>query len=142
MDLSRTVLMVSSGVLLAVGVLFLLAPDFMATQINLPLASNLASAEIRSMYGGVEIGLGLFLLVSTFSTPMVRPAVLALTFYVSGLIFGRVMGITFDDAKAPKTLLLLFIELGWLCFALNAWLFDRGEAMVAPKLRDLKLRNR
>jgi hypothetical protein len=63
MKILNTLVLVIAGLgFLGFGIAFLCWPDALLTGIGIQATSAQASVEIRAMYGGLELGLGIFLL--------------------------------------------------------------------------------
>lgn len=94
---------VTQGFLLLCGLSFLLIGintfhDPLAAMAPVELNINTVSAlnELRANYGGLQIGMGLFLLVGLCCKNYVRPALLAEALIVGGLAVGRLVSIALD----------------------------------------------
>jgi len=94
---------VTQGFLLLCGLSFLLIGintfhDPLAAMAPVELNINTVSAlnELRANYGGLQIGMGLFLLVGLCCKSYVRPALLAQALIVGGLAAGRLVSIALD----------------------------------------------
>lgn len=79
----------------------------------LELNVNTVSAlnELRATYGGMQIGIGLFLLAGVWRAALTRPALLAQALLVGGLVIGRLVGITLDGLPSGFVQGLLALEL-------------------------------
>lgn len=89
--------------LLICGISFLLIGtntfhDPLAAMAPVELNINTVSAlnELRATYGGLQIGMGLFLLAGIACKSMTRPALLAQALIVGGLASGRLISIALD----------------------------------------------
>jgi len=88
----KAVLILTGLVFLGFGIAFLVDPEALAKAARLRLAQPRAYAEIRAMYGGLEVGLGLFFLVASQRTRWFRAALGAQVFALFGLAGGRLIG--------------------------------------------------
>lgn len=79
----------------------------------LELNANTVSAlnELRATYGGMQIGIGLFLLAGVGMAALMRPALLAQALLVGGLVVGRLVGIALDGLPSGFVQGLLALEL-------------------------------
>ena len=79
----------------------------------LELNVNTVSAlnELRATYGGMQIGIGLFLLAGVGRAALTRPALLAQALLVGGLVVGRLVGIALDGLPSGFVQGLLALEL-------------------------------
>ena len=94
---------ITQGFLLICGLSFLLIGantfhDPLAAMAPVELNINTVSAlnELRATYGGLQIGMGLFLLAGIACKSMTRPALLAQALIVGGLASGRLISIALD----------------------------------------------
>ena len=94
---------ITQGFLLLCGLVFLLIGantfhDPLAAMAPVELNINTVSAlnELRANYGGLQIGMGLFLLAGLCCKTMTRPALLAQALIVGGLALGRFVSIALD----------------------------------------------
>lgn len=88
-----------------------------------------ANTELRAMYGGAQIGIGLLCAGAFFREELRRPALLALLFIVGGLGVTRLLGAALDGAFTSYTLQGLGLEFGIL--AVVGWLLSRSTAAKA-----------
>ena len=78
------------------GLMCLANPSVVADQTGMQLATGVATAEARAMYGGLQTSVGLLALLGLMR-PGLQPAVLlALVFVFFGLASGRMVGILVD----------------------------------------------
>lgn len=89
------------GITFAVyGVYVLFSPAVIANFIGYELAGPDAGIELLAMYGGLEIGVGLFCIAGLLNQQMRKPALLAVILIVGGLAIARVFA-TFFAPVAP-----------------------------------------
>lgn len=108
---------ITSGFLLLCGLGFLLIGantfyDPLAAMAPVELNINTVNAlnELRANYGGLQIGLGLFLLTGICCTSYVRPAVLAQVLIVGGLAAGRLVSMILDGQPSAFVQGLFVLE--------------------------------
>ncbi len=89
-------------------------------------ASVSAFNEARANYGGLQIGIGFFLLAGAFVPSLTRSALLMQTLLVGGLAFGRVVSVSVDGVPNPFMLMLLALESTIALLSL-AFLLQRGK---------------
>ena len=63
-------------------------------------------AEIRAMYGGLELGIAVFLALSLFRDAWVYPALMFQLLTLSGLGAGRLIGIALERGRVGRLLWL------------------------------------
>lgn len=83
MKLSKGLLWVAALIFVGIGVLYTFAPEMIIPIAENPAASASARTEIRAVYGGIELGLGIFFALSARREDL-RVAGLAAAALVSG----------------------------------------------------------
>jgi len=107
---ARIVLFLYGLMFLGFGVAFLLSPLKMAGATAIDLLSPAAVTEMRAFYGGLEIGLGAYLLVGMFQRKWASAALQALIAISGGIACGRLFGILVDGTAGAHMLLYLSVE--------------------------------
>jgi len=123
MKLSQRVLWVTSAAFVAFGLGFALAPQQLAEFVTGvgPSASN-ALIDMRATYGGVAIGIGLFIGICARRPAWVRPGLLVSLLTIAATASGRALGIIVDGSPNALMLVLLAAEIafaGLYVFALR-----------------------
>jgi hypothetical protein len=85
-------------------------------------------AELTAMYGGLQIGLGLFFLVAAGHARWIRAALAAQVAVFTGLAAGRCVGMILHGYTSTLFIALLTVELGGLLIGLMA--FHRAKVMM------------
>ncbi|MEZ4381923.1 MAG: DUF4345 family protein [Nannocystaceae bacterium] len=112
-----TIVLLTALSFIGVGAAFIVDPTGMAAIVDIKATSTLARNDIRAIYGGVEIGLGVALLAALAGGGPERP--LKSTIYVfGGLVLARSLSIALDGRPADPGALILGLEL--LTFTLAA----------------------
>ncbi|WP_068860057.1 DUF4345 domain-containing protein [Perlucidibaca aquatica] len=118
----------TQGFLLLCGLSFLLIGantfyDPLAAMAPVELNINTVSAlnELRANYGGLQIGMGLFLLAGLCCKTYLRPALLAQALIVGGLVTGRLISVAIDGQPNAFIQGLIVLEsittlLSWVLF--------------------------
>lgn len=65
--------------------------------VGLSINSNLGSAEIRSVYGGINLLIGLFSLIAIFEPKHQEIFFKVLIFIISGILLGRVVTLIYGE---------------------------------------------
>ena len=65
--------------------------------VGLNINSNLGSAEIRSVYGGINLLIGLFSLIAIFKPKHQEIFFKVLIFIISGILLGRVVTLIYGE---------------------------------------------
>ncbi len=114
MNVPRTILALTGVIVIAIGVPFLLAPVAMMQTIDIAVASPLGLGDIRAIYGGMQIGAGVLLLLASRRAELVRPGLIAAAILFAGMFGGRVFAMLLDGAPPAFGWLLAFAELSGL----------------------------
>lgn len=109
------------------GLAFLLIPDTMMTHIDLEIPTPMVRTDMRAIYGGLEIGLGLWLLLAC-ARPRLREAGLySATLATGGLVCGRAYGLAMDGVD-PTNPQLIASELAAFLLCAGALALTRGRS--------------
>jgi hypothetical protein len=110
MTAPRLILALAALAFLGFGIAFLVSPAAMGALVDLDLISATARTEVRAMYGGLEIGLGVGLLTLLLRHRQVALGLrVALAAFV-GLAAGRLYGLAVDGWWQPIMWLLTTVE--------------------------------
>jgi hypothetical protein len=120
MRFARVVLFVAGAIYLLFGALFLVQPDRSAGWVDLQLGSPSARTEIRAFYGGLEIGLALFLAGCAFSSRWITAGLVALATACACTAAGRIVGMLVDGSSSTIILVSLAVELAIVAVAVVA----------------------
>lgn len=105
----------------AAAVLF--APEALEQIAGLAASSPTGTTEIRAMYGGLEVGVGVMCLIAIFRPDLVRAALFALACLTGGLVVGRALGWAIDGSGTPYTVSVLSFEV--FTFVVSALVLSR-----------------
>jgi len=118
MQLGRTLLWVNAGLFIAFGVGFALAPAYFAGLFTGDVPSTTSAAiDMRATYGGLGIGVGIWLLLSQGQT---RLGLQGLCAVLGAIAFGRALGLGIDGSANGFMLAFLASEIGMLLLAFYA----------------------
>ncbi len=107
---SRALLLINSFGFMVFGFLFLYWPKEAAYWVGIHVDSSSGLGDIRATYGGLQIGLGLYLLFCSLFPPARLAGFLAATLAFGGLMIGRLAGILFDGMPDKISFGLLAVE--------------------------------
>jgi hypothetical protein len=93
------------------GLGFLFDPMGMAATISLEPTSAAGMAELRAVYGGLELGLGGFFLLALRWERLQESALWLLLIAYGGISVGRMGGVLLDQPSDSMTYQLLAIEI-------------------------------
>src|SRR5262252_1875180 len=109
MRLARVLLIGSAIIFVAVGAAFLFIPKTCAQVLEISLPTAMARTDVRATYGGLELGLGIYLILCTIRKDWTRSGLWALGLATGGFATGRLLGFLFEQTISP--LMLFFLAL-------------------------------
>lgn len=109
----RAFLALNAVLFLGFGVLTFFNPAglFIAEGLSLDDISSSLMYELRSNYGGVNIGIGLACAVALFRPALHRPALYLLLGFTGGYALGRVLSLPFDGVPSLNLIGYAFYEI-------------------------------
>ncbi len=125
MTLWRLILAAIALAYLAFGFLFLFNPDTWGATASIAFTTPAGRTDFRAMYGGLEFGVGVFLLLCTFRREFVRLGLFASACMLIAMATARSTGMLLDGFD----FLQFFIVLTeWVGGALATW----GALVAVP----------
>ncbi|MCC7126477.1 MAG: DUF4345 domain-containing protein [Acidobacteria bacterium] len=128
MTLWRVILVVVALAYGGFGFLFLFNPEEMSSILSIPLGVPSARTDFRAMYGGLEIGVGTFLLACALRREFVRLGLFAAACALIAMATSRTVGLLLDGFAFTQ-LLIAVVE--WILGIASTW-----GAVVAKPDRD------
>jgi hypothetical protein len=110
MDLARTYLRILGAMTLVFGLVYLLAPSSMTDPSGFGPLGPAATTDVRATYGGLQIGLGIFLLWAAAEQTRVRIALILQALTIGAVALARALGILIDGAATGVLLGALCLE--------------------------------
>lgn len=98
MKLSQIALMTAASGFAGFGAAFLVRPNLLE-RVDVKAGSARATTELRAMYGGMELGLGVFFLAAALRPEWEEPALMAQVLGLGALAASRVGGILCDRPR-------------------------------------------
>src|ERR671927_1485200 len=101
---ARALVIAGGVILIAYGAVFLVAPQMLGRLVGLEFVRPDAYAEVRAFYGGLELGIGAFLLYGGVKVGHARSALLLCGFAFAAAGLARAAGIAqygCTDASQP-----------------------------------------
>ncbi len=122
------VLWLSAVVFVITGAVFTVMPQSMFADIGLIVPDGSPVTELRAVYGGLEVGLGLFLVVCAWRGGVATELGLLLSFLsFLGLAAYRVVGMFVEGPQVALMSTLLLMEASGVVFAVSGLLvLSRG----------------
>lgn len=126
----RVILVLLAMSFIGFGLAFTLKPLEMAQVLDISLFTPTARTDFRALYGGLEIGLGVFLLTCAFRRQSLRLGLEAGAWAFAGLALVRFMGLALEGFGQPLMIVLAVLETVAVALALWA-LFHLPRAVRA-----------
>jgi len=124
------VLLVLAGLgFLGFGVWLIIDPVSGLTTVGIAALNPAGQIELRALYGGLELGLGVFFLLCAARPDWRRPGLWAVLLGNGGIGLTRLLGIALSGVFTPFFAVALVWELGFA--GLAAWAL-RGAVSRAP----------
>lgn len=118
---ARIILYIFGAGFVAFGLMGLLLPESLVALIDIELNSVQARTEITAMYGGMQIGIGAFLLMAALNETWIRPAMAAVICMCLGLASARLLGIQLEGGAFPWMLPVAMLELAMVAGCIWGW---------------------
>lgn len=127
MSFDRIVLVVAGGFVFLAGVACLASPQSFVLQAGLSATAG-GLTEIRAFYGGLQIGLGCFLLWCSRQQNLVVAALILVGSTVGAIALARVVGMLIDQAPTRYHVANLVVETTTVVLVAIALALHRGHA--------------
>jgi hypothetical protein len=131
-NLPRIIVLLSAAAFAVFGVLFLVAPTWIAGQVDLHLLSATARTEVRAFYGGLELGTAAFLALCAQRESWHEAGLAATAMMLGGAAFCRAASMLFGAPVASIHYLLLVTEAAGALLALWGLGVVLGIARTTP----------
>lgn len=117
------VLLWSALSLLGFGVAIMVAPLDILAKADVVTSGAAAAVELRAFYGGLEVALGVLILICTWKPTRRRDGLWLTLFVFAGLGLTRGFGMLIDEVQTPFLNFALAVELATAAVA--AWALRR-----------------
>ena len=112
------VVWVCAAVFVVIGLVFTIAPSLPFVPLGLSVPSGAATTELRAVYGGMELAVGVFLAICAWRRgPAVGYGLLLSVLLFSALASFRALGMAIEGPQAPIMGALLAAESAGALFA-------------------------
>ncbi len=109
----------SAVVWLGYGLYCFLSPEALAASAGVAFTSATGATELRAMYGGLQMALGVLALLGLRGDASARTALVGLGLATAGLGSARLVGATLDGGWSAYTLFALVFEFGATAWAVS-----------------------
>ncbi len=92
----RILLAVQALLLAGFGLAYFIRPQEMANLSGMLLMEPAAITDVRGYYGGLQLGLALYLVLALLRADLLRPALMLLVLLYASLFFARLGGLWLD----------------------------------------------
>ena len=92
----------------------LVEPSSFVEHVGLTINSNVGFAQIRSLYGGINLLIGLFALAAIFQSKHEELFMKILIFVIIGILLGRIVSFAFGEVDSAFLWYFIAFELVWL----------------------------
>lgn len=134
MRFARIVLVVQALIMAGVSLAYWVRPYEMANLNGMLLMENASVSHMRVYYGGLQLGLALFLLWASRAPERVRPALVMLMVTMTALVLGRLVSLWLDGgALIGFDLASLVYRIFAAGLAAAAWLVIREPSESEPE---------
>tara|TARA_Y100001970_G_C14137295_1_gene805017 strand:- start:32 stop:418 length:387 start_codon:yes stop_codon:yes gene_type:complete len=112
--ITKIFLLITAVIYGGLGGWALIEPSSFVESIGLTINSNLGSAEIRSVYGGINLLIGLFAVAAIFQSKHEELFMKILIFVIIGILLGRIVSFSFGEVDSAFLWYFIAFELVWL----------------------------
>ena len=109
----RIFLLITAVIYGGLGGWALLDPASFVDEVGLTINSNLGSSEIRSVYGGINLLIGLFAFAALFQSKHEELFMKILMFVILGILLGRAVSLIFGELNSAFLWGFTAFELVW-----------------------------
>ena len=111
--ITRIFLVITAIIYGGLGGWALINPVSFVNEVGLTINSSLGSSEIRSVYGGINLLIGLFALATVFQNKHEELFMKVLIFIIIGILLGRVVSLIFGELNSAFLWSFVAFELVW-----------------------------
>ena len=113
MMITKIFLVITAIIYGGLGGWALIDPVSFVNEVGLTINSSLGSSEIRSVYGGINLLIGLFALATVFQNKHEELFMKILIFIIIGILLGRVVSLIFGELNSAFLWSFVAFELVW-----------------------------
>ena len=124
----RAIILINAFVFVDFGLAFLAVPEGLTRLLDIELHSASALADLRAVYGGLCLALGVCMLAGLRNTDWLAPTLFLVMLTSGGLAFGRVYSMLASGMPSAAILGMLATEVGSLLWAAIAYRAYRAQS--------------
>ena len=124
---ARILLAVQALFLAGFGLAYFIRPQEMANLSGMLLMAPASVTDVRAYYGGLQLGLAVWLGLALLRSDLLRPALMLLVLLYTSLFVARIGGLWLDGG-AQQTFNLYAMLFEGVSAGLAFWLLRRGSA--------------
>jgi Domain of unknown function (DUF4345) len=128
----RLVLVIVGLSFVGFGALFISNPSEMAAIVSLALVDRTGRTDVRATYGGLEVGVGVFLLACALRRDFVRVGLFASACVLVAMATSRFVGLLLDGWWQPLELLIAILEAAFGLASTWGALVAKPAGTIAP----------
>ena len=95
-------------------------PSSYVTAIGLTINTDLGSAEIRAVYGGINFLVGISAFVTLMNSRNEKTFFTILLFLISGILLGRIISLIYGEYTSPFIVYFTAFEIVYFVFLVSA----------------------
>ncbi|MGH9201069.1 MAG: DUF4345 domain-containing protein [Vicinamibacterales bacterium] len=130
----RLVLVIIGMSFFGFGAAFLAYPGDMASVVSIALVNASARTDVRAVYGGMELGIGVFFLTCAMRRDFVRVGLFAAACVLVAMATSRFVGLLLDGFWQPLQLFVMLLEAGGGFVATWGALVAKPAGTIPPPL--------
>tara|TARA_B100001778_G_scaffold181694_1_gene149537 strand:+ start:2109 stop:2495 length:387 start_codon:yes stop_codon:yes gene_type:complete len=111
--ITKIFLLITAVIYGGLGAWALVDPLSFVDEVGLTITSNLGYSEIRSVYGGINLLIGLFALAVVFQSKHEELFMKILIFIIMGILLGRIVSLIFGELNSAFLWGFTAFELVW-----------------------------
>jgi hypothetical protein len=133
MKTSKIILLLGSLVYLGFGLLFFINPDAITDMDGIVLPTRSSANHIRTVFGGMEVGLGLLLIYFLMRMERIIYGLIVLSGSIGTASIARLYGIVFDGAGDTSNWISFLAEFSFGTLALILFIIQKKRSELWMK---------
>lgn len=121
--ITRLFIILNVLVFVLFGLAFIVAPTYFASTVDVQLPTTTALADLRAIYGGLSLSVGIFFALGLVWPGWVLPSLWLIA--ASSLALGSSRIYSIIVSGMPDSKIFLFMTMELLAFAIGVWLYRK-----------------